>query len=316
MDLTKLEDGLYALMTTSKGEILLSLEYKKCPMTVCNFVGLAEGNLNLDNMGTPFYDGLTFHRVIKDFMIQGGCPKGNGTGGPGYRFPDEFDPSLKHTGPGVLSMANAGPNTNGSQFFITHVPTPWLDGKHSIFGHVVAGQDVVNSIEPGDKIKSVKIVRVGEDAKAFDTSGVAFDQYVQDAETKIAEKTAKEREAVLNEIKNRYPEAKTTKSGLMYVIDKEGVGTESPQYGENVTVHYEGSLLNGKVFDSSIARREPATFRIGQVIEGWNEALQMMKKGEKRTLIIPPELGYGEYGYPGVIPPNAYLIFSVELLSF
>lgn len=316
MDTSNLKDGLYALISTSKGDILLSLEYKKCPMTVCNFVGLAEGNLNLDNMGTPFYDGLTFHRVIKDFMIQGGCPKGDGTGGPGYRFPDEFDPSLKHIGPGILSMANAGPNTNGSQFFITHVATPWLDGKHSVFGHVVEGQDVVNKIEQNDKIKSVKILRVGEDANAFDTSGVAFDKYVQDAENAMTEKLEKERQAILNEIKNRYPDAVKTKTGLMYVVTKEGSGSESPKYGQNVTVHYEGTLLNGKVFDSSLARREPATFRIGQVIEGWNEALQTMKKGERRTLIIPPELGYGEYGYPGVIPPNSYLIFDVELLSF
>ncbi len=316
MDTSKLKDGLYALMTTSKGEILLSLEYKKCPMTVCNFVGLAEGNLNLDDIGTPFYDGLMFHRVIKDFMIQGGCPKGDGTGGPGYRFPDEFDPELKHTGPGVLSMANAGPNTNGSQFFITHVATPWLDGKHSVFGHVVEGQDVVNAIEMGDKIESVKIIRVGSDAEAFDTSGKAFDQYVQDAEKKAQEKIEKERRAVLEEIKNRYPDAIKTGTGLMYVVNKQGVGNDSPKYGQSVTVHYTGTLLNGKIFDSSIARNEPATFRIGQVIEGWNEALQSMKKGEKRTLIIPPELGYGEYGYPGVIPPNSYLIFEVELLSF
>ena len=159
-------------------------------------------------------------------------------------------------------------------------------------------------------------IEMVEEANAFDTSGVAFDQYVQDAEKKMAEKAEMERKAVLQEIKNRYPDAVTTNTGLMYVIEREGTGNESPKYGENVTVHYEGSLLNGRVFDSSLARREPATFRIGQVIEGWNEALQTMKKGEKRTLIIPPELGYGEYGYPGVIPPNSYLIFNVELLSF
>ena len=157
-----MKDGLYAVLKTKRGEITLELEYKKTPMTVCNFVGLATGVLNRKNPGKPFYDGLTFHRVIDNFMIQGGCPEGNGTGGPGYRFPDEFDPSLRHTGPGVLSMANAGPGTNGSQFFITHVETPWLDDKHTIFGHVVEGQNVVNKTKQGDVIESVTIVAVGE----------------------------------------------------------------------------------------------------------------------------------------------------------
>ena len=311
-----LKDGLYAIIHTEKGDIILSLEYKKAPMTVMNFVGLAEGVLNIEDPDEPFYDGLIFHRVIPNFMIQGGCPKGTGTGGPGYRFPDEFDPSLKHDGPGVLSMANAGPGTNGSQFFITHVATPWLDGKHSVFGHVVEGQDVVNSIEAGDRMDSVEIVRVGDEVRDYKASREEFARLVEESDRRQMERELEERRKLHRELDNRYPGAVKKPSGLWYVVEKEGDGKAHPKMGDKVKVHYHGTLLDGRVFDSSVARHQPATFKVGQVIDGWNEALVEMSKGEKCTLIIPPDLAYGVHGVPGVIPPNSTLIFEVELLDF
>ncbi|MBR6085134.1 MAG: peptidylprolyl isomerase [Spirochaetales bacterium] len=309
-------DGLYAVIDTQKGDIVLRLEYQKVPMTVANFVGLVEGELNMEDPGENFYEGLNFHRVINNFMIQGGCPKGDGTGGPGYSFPDEFDPSLRHDGPGVLSMANAGPGTNGSQFFITHVKTPWLNDKHSVFGHVVEGQSVVNAIRQGDIINTITIERIGEDAQNFKVTKQIFSDLVQNAAKKAMDRRRAEIEKVEKEIANRWPNTVKTPSGLQYVVLRKGDGKGSPKYGNPVTVHYTGTLLDGRMFDSSINRGQPATFKIGQVIEGWNEALVTMSRGEKRTLIIPPELGYGVQGYPGIIPPNSYLIFDVELLDF
>jgi cyclophilin family peptidyl-prolyl cis-trans isomerase len=311
----KMKDGLYAKIATDKGDILLKLYYDKTPLTVINFVGLAEGSLHLGGadapLGKPFYDGLTFHRVIADFMIQGGCPLGTGTGGPGYQFPDEFDPSLKHDRPGVLSMANAGPGTNGSQFFITHVPTPHLDGKHTVFGQVVEGQDVVNAIAQGDTIKTVTILRVGKEAEEFKTDQAAFDAALEalDEQKDSGQKKT---------IKKRWPKAQRTRSGLYYQVEKKGSGNP-PAPGTTIKAHYTGWLLeNDHKFDSSYDRGTPLEFEVGvgRVIPGWDEALCQMTKGEKRILIIPPQLAYGARGAGGVIPPNAWLVFEVELVDF
>ena len=309
-----LPDGLYAEMETNRGLIVLALELERTPLTVTNFVGLAEGNLG--NSGTkPFYNGLVFHRVIKDFMIQGGDPQGTGRGGPGYTFADEFHPELKHDRAGILSMANSGPATNGSQFFITHKATPWLDGRHTVFGHVVVGQQVVDSIKQGDVIKELRVLRIGKKVKSFKADQQAFNRLAGEVQRAAQERVEKERERVLAVIKKRWPNALSSRSELKYVVLKKGSGP-SPQYGSEVKVHYTGMFLDGTVFDSSVKRGKPALFKIGQVIPGWNEALMSMKKGEKRVLIIPPDLAYGEAGYPGVIPPNAFLVFEVELLDF
>jgi len=312
-------EGLYAKITMHRGDILLRLEFEKTPLTVINFVGLAEGTKDSNKgKGVRFYDGLVFHRVIKNFMIQGGCPLGTGGGDPGYRFPDEFNNSLSHDGPGILSMANAGPGTNGSQFFITHKATPWLDGKHTVFGHVVTGQEVVNAIRKGDKIKRILILRVGQKAKAFKTDQIAFNKILKRKEDNASkEKSAEEkRQKIL--IKKKWPQAVTTPSGLMYMVTKKGTGDKTPGKGTALTVHYTGTLLDGKKFDSSVDRGKPFQFPVGmrKVIKGWDEAFLTMKKGEKRTLIIPPYLAYGSRGAGRVIPPNAFLVFYVELLDF
>ena len=308
-----MQDGLYAKFNTSKGEILVALEYKKTPGTVGNFVALAEGDLEnkVKPQGTPYYDGLKFHRVIPDFMIQGGCPQGTGTGNPGYQFDDEFHPDLKHDAPGVLSMANAGPGSNGSQFFITHIETPWLDNNHTVFGKVVSGQEVVDAIVQGDKIETLEIVRVGSEAEAFNAVE-SFRNFEGSREKRLAEEK-NAAEAALDKVAAGFMK---TESGLRYQIIQEGNGVKAEK-GKTVSVHYKGQLSDGTVFDSSYKRNEPIDFPLGmgQVISGWDEGIQLLKVGDKARFVIPSHLGYGSRGAGGVIPPNATLIFDVELMG-
>lgn len=307
------KEGMYAKIKTNKGDIMLELEFEKTPLTVANFVGLAEGKIknNKKKVGEPYYDGLKFHRVIADFMIQGGCPDGNGMGGPGYQFPDEIHTDLKHSGPGILSMANAGPGTNGSQFFITHKETPWLDGKHTVFGKVTEGQDVVDAIAQDDKIIEIEIIRKGEKAKKFDSKAI-FDKELEKLEKQAAEKAKKAKEAI-DALKKG---AKVTSSGLAYKIIKKGTGAKA-EAGKTVSVHYTGKLSNGTKFDSSYDRNQPIEFELGRgrVIKGWDEGISLLNVGSKATFIIPPDLAYGARGAGGVIPPNATLIFDVELVE-
>ena len=308
-----MQNGLYAILKTSKGDITLNLEFEKTPATVGNFVALCEGEMknSSKDLGIPYYNNLKFHRVINDFMVQAGCPLGTGTGNPGYKFDDEFHPELKHDKAGILSMANAGPGTNGSQFFITHVPTAWLDNKHTVFGSVLEGMDIVNSIEQGDEIMDVKISRVGDEAISFNAlkSFNDFNESAVQREKEIKENNLKK----LNNISEGF---EVTSSGLRYKITDKGNGN-SAVIGKNVKVHYKGQLIDGTVFDSSFKRNEPIEFTlgIGQVIKGWDEGLALLSEGDKATFIIPSDLAYGETGAGGVIPPNANLIFDVELVS-
>jgi len=340
-----LGEGIFANIDTDLGAIILQLEYEKVPVTTANFVSLAEGTnqfVSEELKGKSFYDSILFHRVIKDFMIQTGDPQGTGMGGPGYQFKDEFDERLSHNDKGILSMANAGPGTNGSQFFITHAPTPYLDGRHSVFGKVVEGLNVVDSIASvateSDRpvedlyIKHISIYRNGSDATSFDANKVMADYFKEEEKAKeaYAEKTsewAKEAEA-------QKAEARFTDSGLGIYVLKEGTG-EKTKNGEMVNVSYAGYFESGALFDSnieniamehgklSINRKNAGGYNPipmqcsmdAQLIAGFKEGLLSMEIGQKVRLFIPPHLGWGENGAGSVIPPNANVIFDVEIVS-
>lgn len=321
-----LPDGLYAEFETNYGDFIAELNYKKAPLTVSSFVSLAEGTstaVDEEYKNKKYFDGLKFHRVVQGFVIQGGDPKGTGEGGPGYQFPNETDTGLNHGSKGILSMANAGPDTNGSQFFVTLDQTPSLDGGYSVFGKVIEGQEVVDSIgqvEVGQRdvpvedviMKHVKIIRVGDDAKEFDADKVFSEK--MNAKKEEQEATKQKLDEEINELAEGFTE---TSSGLRYKITDKVEGATKPVRGQTVDVYYKGMLPDGKVFDQRVKEegQDPITFPVGagRVITGWDEGLQLLGEGESARFIIPPHLAYGDKGAGGMIPPNAILIFDVTL---
>lgn len=341
-----LGDGLYADIKTTKGDIIVQLYYEQTPVTVANFISLAEGTnpfVSDEYKGKRFYDGVTFHRVMKDFMIQGGDPTATGMGSPGYKFKDEFNDSLIHDRKGILSMANPGPMANGSQFFITHKPTPWLDNRHSIFGEVVQGLEVVDSIANvavGEANKpltdvvmnEVAIIRKGKAAKNFDAVEILTAYFEEEREI-AAELAAKKEEFAANML-SQLNRAETLPSGLKILKIREGQG-EKPTNGQKILVNYAGWLADGTLFDTSvdsIAREYgkyqqllelhrgnfgPAEMTFSpdaRLIAGFKEGLLSMNIGDKIRLFIPPHLGYGPQG-SGPIPPNADLVFDLEIMG-
>lgn len=333
----KLEKGIYAVMQTTKGDIVLKLHHEKAPLTVANFVGLAEGKFkafDTINYKKPFYDSIVFHRVIANFMIQGGDPTASGSGGPGYRFWDETSPKDKFNKKGLLAMANSGPNTNGSQFFITHVPTQHLNGKHTIFGEVIEGQDVVDAIQQGDVLKSVKIIRKKVKLKPTKVFKAKYEELAEKVEkerlkaqkasaknkVRVVEAKAKSEEEYKSYfydiVKEIEPNAIQTESGLVYVVKEEGEG-DFPVQGDHVSLHYLGEFIYGGKFDSSYDRNQPLAFDylIMGLISGFNEGVGLSKKGAKIDLYIPYYLGYGKVGRGPSMPEYSDLIFRLEILD-
>jgi peptidylprolyl isomerase len=344
-----LEDGIYAEFVTSKGVMVAKLESEKAPITVANFVSLAEGTNTMVDKAykeKKFYNGLIFHRVKDQFMIQGGDPTATGNGSPGYKFMDEFHPDLKHDKPGVLSMANPGPNSNGSQFFITEVPKPHLDNLHSVFGELVLGldiQDSISNVKVDNKnrpiidvvIEELNIIRKGKAAKKFKANDIFINHFAEQERIK-KEKVAKA-EAIIKASKEKFntQEAKAIalESGLKYFLSEKGTGEKLPHDAEAL-VHYAVYFENGKLLETSkleIAevldavnekrkaanKYQPIVANVGpdaSMIQGFKEGLQQLSVGDKATIFVPYHLAYGESGNRG-IPGKSNLIFEVEIIE-
>lgn len=345
-----LEDGIYAEFVTNKGTMTAELYYEQVPATIANFVALAEGNHPMVTdealKGKPFYNGLIFHRVMKDFMIQGGDPQGTGRGGPGYKFHDEFVDELKHEGAGILSMANSGPDTNGSQFFITEKDTPWLNGKHTVFGKVIEGLDVIakitavpmkqGSTQPQDDIvMQVNIIRKGSAAKNFNAPAVFEAELAGLAEKRAAIAAEKAAAAAIKyksykeTFEKKKAEATVLPSGLGVFWDQKGTG-QKPANGSKVKIMYAGYWETGEMFDTNVrsvaeaqekinprspyAPMEMAYSMQGNIIAGFKEAVMQMSVGDKITAFIPAHLAYASQGY-GPILPDTDILFELELVE-
>ncbi|MCL4547552.1 MAG: peptidylprolyl isomerase [Bacteroidetes bacterium] len=330
-------DGIYADLNTNKGRITLSLYYQNVPMTVANFVGLAEGTIKNDALpeGKPYFNGSVWHRVVPGFVIQSGMPAVKDTlEGPGYEFPNEIFPGLSYNKAGILGMANAGPHTNGSQFFITLSDYPHLDGRYTIFGVVVEGMDIVNKIVQGDTIKSVTITRIGKDANNFMVTDESFKKMVDDAKEKVKMDNEKRMSDEIQALKNIMPNAAETASGIKYIIEKEGTDNK-PYDGSILIVKYKGKFLLGtKEFASTKSDGKPDIIESPETFEyivgktkinpALDEILVDMKKGEKRKIIALSKGAYGEDVVLGkrsdgkkyvVIPPNTSLVYEIEILK-
>jgi len=340
-----LDNGVYAEFVTNKGTFVAKLYHEATPLTAANFIELAEGNHSMVDSayaGKPYYNGIIFHRVIKDFMIQGGDPLGTGSGSPGYRFPDEFVDSLKHDRKGLLSMANSGPETNGSQFFVTLKETPWLNNKHTIFGEVVLGQEIVDSIgsvettKPGDKpieevvMQEVNIIKKGNvKLPSFTTEMEAVEELKREKEARLAQIA----ENKLNEFNKQKESAEEYPSGLKIYWSERGTG-DKPAEGDMIRLDYAGYFDDGRLFDTSMLRVAEAFETVNEqrkaanqylpintpyskdarLIPGFREAMLNMKPGDKITAFIPSHLGYGAVDY-GPIPANSDLVFELELID-
>lgn len=311
LSLSTQDDGIFAHIQTNKGEIVVSLAYEQAPLTVINFISLAEGTkASNKEPGVPFFDGIVFHRVIDNFMIQSGDPQGTGRGGPGYKFVDEFS-DLKHDKPGVLSMANSGPTTNGSQFFITHIPTPWLDGKHSVFGAVIGGMDVVNSIEKGDVIEHITIQMIGENANNFTTGEEAFNAALtlKSLELKVAQ--ARQNQAFEELVLTTFPNAQKNDLGYFSLTTQVGIG-EGAKAGNNIAIELSIELIDGTVLQAPSA---PVRFRLGggEILGVIDTTALNMLIGEMRLTITTYQQAFGSKDMG--IPADSILVFRLKRLS-